>query len=185
MSAHTASADTIRRGASRRLAMVGSQQSAESFDADNLALVPFVLWLDDLVDALVYPLMMIVLEILGQDVPQLLFGEEDQVTETLLFDGSHEAFRVGIQIGAAWGQFHWLHPGGLENTLKLGRIQWVAVMDQVLLASEEASVTAYVSSDLRHPGTVGLSRQAEDLHFASCRVYSEEHHAPDELPFDE
>ncbi len=62
-----------------------------------------MLWLDDLVDARVNPLMMIVLEMLGQDVPQLLFGEEDQVIETLLFDGSHEAFRVGVQIGAAWG----------------------------------------------------------------------------------
>jgi hypothetical protein len=76
--------------------VVGFQQSAQTFDTDDLALVPFVLWLDDLVDALVNPLLMIVLEILGQDVPQLLFGEEDQVTKTLLFDGSHEAFRVGV-----------------------------------------------------------------------------------------
>jgi hypothetical protein len=83
--------------------MVGFQQSAQTFDADDLALVPFVLWLDDLVEALVNPLLMIVLEILGQDVPQLLFGEEDQVIETLLFDGSHEPLRVCIQIGTTRG----------------------------------------------------------------------------------
>jgi len=44
---------------------------------------------------------MIVLEVLSQDVLELLLGEEDQVIETLLFDGPHEAFRVGIQIVTA------------------------------------------------------------------------------------
>ena len=83
--------------------MVGFQQSARTLNADDLALVPFMLRLDDPVDALVNPLLMIVLEILGQNVPQLLFGEEDQVIETLLFDGSHETFRVRVQIGTGWG----------------------------------------------------------------------------------
>jgi hypothetical protein len=62
-----------------------------------------MLWLDDLVDVLVNPLVVIVLEILGQDVPQLLLGEEDQMIETLLFDGSQEPFRVGVQSRTAWG----------------------------------------------------------------------------------
>ena len=49
---------------SRRLAMVGFQQSAQTFDANDLALFPFMPRLDDSVEALVNPLVMIVLEIL-------------------------------------------------------------------------------------------------------------------------
>jgi len=41
--------------------MVGSQQSAKSLNASDLALVPFMLGLDDPVEPLVNPLMMIVL----------------------------------------------------------------------------------------------------------------------------
>jgi hypothetical protein len=83
--------------------MVRFQQPPQTLNADDLALVPFMLWLDDLVDVLVNPLVVIVLEILGQDVPQLLLGEEDQMIETLLFDGSQEPFRVGVQSRTAWG----------------------------------------------------------------------------------
>ena len=71
MSARTVSRTWSGRGASRRFAVIRLQQSAQTLNADNLALVPFVLWLDDLVDALVNPLMMIVFEILGQDLSQL------------------------------------------------------------------------------------------------------------------
>ena len=105
--------------------------------------------------------------------------------ERFLPDGSHESLGVGIQIETAWGQFHWLHPGGLENTLELGRIQWVAVMDQVLLASEEASVTAYVSGDLLHPGTVGLGADAEDLDLAGGQLDGKEHQVANQSAFDE
>ncbi len=48
--------------------MVGFQQSAQAFNTDNLAVVPFMLWLDDSIDALVNPLMMVVLKVLGEDV---------------------------------------------------------------------------------------------------------------------
>jgi hypothetical protein len=78
--------------------MVGFQQSTQTLDADDLTLMTFMLRLDDLVKALVNPLVMIVLEILGQNVAQLFFGGEDQMVETLLADGPHEALRVGIQI---------------------------------------------------------------------------------------
>ena len=89
--------------ASRRFAMVGFQQSTQTLNADDFTLVPLMLGLDDLVEPLVNPVMMIVQEILREDVSQLVFRGEDQVAETLLFDGSHEALRMGIQIGTAWG----------------------------------------------------------------------------------
>ena len=78
-----------------------------------------------------------------------------QSVQTLLFDGSYEAFRVGIHIPTTLGQLHWLRAGGLENTLEPGRMQRVAVVDQVLLAGEETSLTASGVN-----GTVVASRSA-------------------------
>ena len=54
--------------------MVGLQQTTQSLNTNDLALVSFVLWLDDPVEALVNPLMMVVLEVFGQDISQLVFG---------------------------------------------------------------------------------------------------------------
>jgi hypothetical protein len=53
--------------------MVRLQQSAEALNADDLTLVSFMLGLDDLVKALVNPLVVIVLEVLAQDMAQLFF----------------------------------------------------------------------------------------------------------------
>ena len=65
--------------------MVRLQQSPEALDADDPTLMTFMLGLDDLVKALVNPLVMIVLEVLAQDVAQLFFRREDEKIETLLF----------------------------------------------------------------------------------------------------
>jgi hypothetical protein len=48
------------------------QQSTESFNTHDLAVVSFMLGLDDPVEALVYALVVVVLEILGKDIAQLL-----------------------------------------------------------------------------------------------------------------
>jgi hypothetical protein len=66
--------------------MVGFQQSAQTLDANDLALVSFMLRLDDPVETLVNPLVMIVLEILGEDVSQLVFRGESKMVETFLAD---------------------------------------------------------------------------------------------------
>ena len=58
---------------SRGFAMIGFQQSAQTFNADDLTLVSFMLRFDDRVDALVNPLVMIVQEVLAQDIAQLRF----------------------------------------------------------------------------------------------------------------
>jgi hypothetical protein len=68
------------------LTVVGLQQSAKAFDTDDVALRVLVLWLDDSLEALVNPLVMVVREVLGQDVAQLLFRREDEVIEAFLFD---------------------------------------------------------------------------------------------------
>ena len=48
--------------------MVGFRQSAQAFNTDNLAVVPFTPGLNDPVYALVNPLMRVILEILGKDM---------------------------------------------------------------------------------------------------------------------
>ena len=165
--------------------MVGLQQSAETLDADDLTLTTLMLWRDDLVNALVNPFVVIVFEILGENVAQLFFGGENKVIETLLSDGPHEPLRVGIQIRTARWQFHGFHAGGFENAVELVRVQRIAVVDQVLLAGQEAALTTDIASNLLHPRTIRLCIDAEDLHFAGGDVYGEEHHVPDELAFDE
>jgi hypothetical protein len=99
---------------SRRLAVIRLQQSAQPLNADDFALVPFMLWLDDPAEPLVNPLMMIVLEILGQDVSQLVFGGEDEMIETFLSDGPHEPLRVGIQIRTTRGSLTGCAPAALK-----------------------------------------------------------------------
>jgi hypothetical protein len=51
--------------------MAGFQQSTESLDTDDLAVVSFMLWFNDLIDALVDPLMMIVFKSLRPAASQL------------------------------------------------------------------------------------------------------------------
>ena len=50
---------------SRGLAVIGFQQSTQTLNANDLALVSFMLKLDDLVETLVNPLVVIVLEVLA------------------------------------------------------------------------------------------------------------------------
>jgi len=59
------------------LAMVRLQQSTETLDADDLTLMTFMLGLHDLVETLVDPLVMVVLEVLAQDIAQLCFRRQD------------------------------------------------------------------------------------------------------------
>lgn len=51
--------------------MVGLQQSTEALDTDDLAVVSFMLWFNDSIDALVDPLMMIVFKSLRLAASQL------------------------------------------------------------------------------------------------------------------
>jgi hypothetical protein len=62
---------------SRGLAMVRLQQSTETLNADDLTLMTFRPGLDDLVETLVNPLVMVVVEVFGQNVSQLFLGGED------------------------------------------------------------------------------------------------------------
>ena len=63
---------------SRRPAGVGFQEFPQALTAHNLTMVSFVPRLDDSIQAVVNPLVMVVFEILAQDMAQLFFRGEDQ-----------------------------------------------------------------------------------------------------------
>ena len=53
------------------------------------------------VQPLVVSLAMVVLDVLMNYQVQVAFTQQDDSVETLFFDGSHEPFRVGVQIRAS------------------------------------------------------------------------------------
>jgi hypothetical protein len=66
--AHCLREEGTAGGVSRGFAMVGFQQSTETLDANDLTLTSLMLRLDDPVETLVNPFLMIVGEIFGEDV---------------------------------------------------------------------------------------------------------------------
>ena len=52
-------------------------------------------------DALVWPLGVVVFDVLIEHVPQLLLSEEDHLVQAFLLDGSDEALRVGVEVRRA------------------------------------------------------------------------------------
>lgn len=107
------------------------------------------------------------------------------MVEAFLFDGPDESFRVGVEIGASCRQFHWLYTGGFQNIVELVYVQRISVVDQALLACQKAVLAGKIASDLLHPWTIRLWPETEDLHLASGQIDGKEHHASDELAFDQ
>jgi hypothetical protein len=83
-------------------------------------------WFDDSTEALVNPLVMIVLEILGQDMSQLLFGSEHQLVEAFHLDGSDESLGIGVEIRTSRRRFHRVHARGFEDGVELVRVPRVS-----------------------------------------------------------
>ena len=78
LSAHTVAARIgVIIAVSGGLAVVRSQQPTKSLDTDDLTLVPLMLRFDDPIEALVNPLMMIVLEILRVSFRTFCLGDLD------------------------------------------------------------------------------------------------------------
>ena len=114
--------------------MVGFSSPPESLNTDDRGLVALVSRLDDPVEVLVNSLLMVVLEVFGQDMSELLFGGQDEMLETFLLDGPAKSFRVGIEIGTSRWQFHRVYTSSFYNALELGRVKWISFMNQVLFA---------------------------------------------------
>jgi hypothetical protein len=98
------------------------EQSTEPFSALDRAVTLMALAgrrkEQDIGFSLMISLMMIMGSILREGVPQGFFPKENQLRQTLLLDGSHPAFRMGVQIRRPWRQDHALDPYVIYKLLK-------------------------------------------------------------------
>jgi hypothetical protein len=96
----------------RGLSIVKLQQSAESVVATDAT--DGTGWIarggrNDVSQCLVVTLGMVVNDKLVDGMAEVTLAERNDVPQTLLPDGSNEAFRVGVQIGAVCGQSQKAH----------------------------------------------------------------------------
>src|SRR5438105_4774019 len=120
--------------ASCRLSIIVLEQSPQSFLASQRAFPHRpMLWQGHqhhIALALVRALVMKMLHILRQRMAKRRFPKEDQPRETLLFNRSHPALRVGVQIWRPWRERHSRDAGRVDDLLKGGAVFPVPVMDQ-------------------------------------------------------
>ena len=87
--------------------MVTSEQSAQPFPAQNRS-VPWyrLLWFGDesVADPLVWPLLVIVVNVFVDDVADMAFAKENHLVQALPLDGPDEGLSVGVEVGALFGQ---------------------------------------------------------------------------------
>jgi hypothetical protein len=79
--------------------MVRLQQSAQTLNANNIhRIINRVLRLNDPPYSLMDTFMMIIRTILLNDIVKMLHGGQNQMVQTLGFDGFDKSFRVAVQI---------------------------------------------------------------------------------------
>jgi hypothetical protein len=89
--------------ASRRLSFAKVEQSAQpcaAADATSDCRRGGRREWDEIAEALVIALGMVMRDELANDDAEVALAERDDVTKAFLLDGSHEAFREGIEIGS-------------------------------------------------------------------------------------
>src|SRR5262245_34554039 len=101
---------------------------------------------------LVIPLVMKMLHVLCQRMPERRFSKEDKPRETLLLDRAHPALRVGVQIRRPWRERHPRDPGCVNDVLKGWAVFPIPVVDEVLARRQEAPLLhGHIAGHLDHP----------------------------------
>jgi hypothetical protein len=90
------------------------------------------------VKTLMIALVMIMGQVLLDRIIQRAFPQHDHLRESLLLDGAHKPFAVGIEIRTARGQDDRLHTACLEQSVEGLRKLRVPVVNQVALTREES-----------------------------------------------
>ena len=121
--------------------------------------------------ALVGALRMIMRYVFRERVPQGAFTKQDQLCQRFLFDGSHPALRVSVQIRRPRWQWHARHSCSVDDVLKGWTEFTIAVMDQILPGLQKAPVChGDVARDLDHPALVGVWSHAGHVHLPAREV---------------
>ncbi len=114
---------------------------------------------DDVAQALVVALGVVVLHELAHDGAQMTFAEGNDVPEALLLDRPNKPLGVGVEVRAPRRQAQQLHARGFEQAPEVRRIEGISIDDQVPEARQRARHgVGEVAGDLRHPSAVGLRR---------------------------
>jgi hypothetical protein len=138
---------------------------------------------DDVAEALVVALGVVVLNELADDAAQMTFAERDDVSQALLLDRANEAFRVSVQVRAARRQPQERHPRPVEKALHVRGVKRISVHDEVMVASERPGHgVGEIASDLRHPSAVGVGGDAGDVNASGLEVDDEQHEVAYEAP---
>ena len=114
--------------------MIEVEDAAEARVTGDLAIGPVVIRQTDVpdelaTDALVKPLRHVVLDEFLDQVAQISLAEDDELIETLVLDGLHEALRIRIAIRALRWDFRALHAPGFENRDERLREQRIPIVD--------------------------------------------------------
>jgi len=110
-------------------------------------------------EASVIPFFVIMSGVLGDGSSERAFSKEDQPAQTLLFDRSHAAFAVGIQVGRAVRKAHRIGSGILEQGSERVGVFGVTIHDQESLAAQgTVEGVRQVAPDLHHPRFVWTRR---------------------------
>jgi hypothetical protein len=131
---------------------------------------------DDVAQALMVALRVVVLHELAHDGAQVTFAERNDVPEALVLDRPNEPLGVGVQVRAPRRQAQQSYARDLEKAPEVRRIEGIAIDDEVPEARQRTRRgVSEVAGDLRHPGPVGLRGDASDVNASGLEVDDEQH----------
>lgn len=114
--------------------MIILEQAAETLAAFDFAVgrPDGLVWLNQpVLQALMIPFGMVVVNVLVDGMPKHLCTEEDHPVETFFFNRSDKAFRKGIQVGTSRRQANRLDAGGFEDLPEVRGEFRVAIHEQM------------------------------------------------------
>src|SRR5450631_3078317 len=164
--------------------MVVVEHTTESFPAEH----PSVLVRrrrraleQHIVETLVVPLTMVVLNVLSDGTPQMAFSQRHYPVEAFALDRQYKSLRVRVQVRTSRGQQQRLHPCPAQHLPELLRVQRIAVQDQVPLPPQESVVgVQQVARHLLHPLTAWVPRHPHHFDHAAPDVDHKQHVVPDQ-----
>src|SRR5215471_6357669 len=109
-------------------------------------------------------LLVIMIQELANAIPQRIFSEENHLIQATFLNSPYETLGVGVQIRGTRRQFDRFDTYIGQHRQEFLRIQRIAIMNRILLSSEEAiDLIREVSCNLCHPQSIRLARHSSDL----------------------
>ena len=115
----------------------------------------------------------------------MTFPEDEEVTQTFLFDRTNPRYRERVHVGRVWRYWPKLDVFGFDDRAELLRELCIAVADDVsrpaltLLIEEHTEISRL----LRHPGGIGMRRHSGHVDAPGPNVDKEQnvvfHHTPE------